>query len=134
MWKKLLPIPFLLLAIAALYVGLRGRSPASQDSATAPSGEASAPASSGSAGVDAPLTTKEQADIRIRLTPEQCFEVQKQEEAMPNPSTGDPKSLRLNAACMRHGNVAWKRCTDVAHTRADIQACSRRYLFNVLSP
>jgi hypothetical protein len=133
-WKKLLPVPFVILAVVVLYVGLRRSAPSTPPVASsAPSGEASAapPADSGDKVV---LTKKEREEISVPISHEKCGELQERVTQMPDPPPGDPRALRFLAACMRHGNAAWYRCASVATTRAEMNACSRRLLHNELAP
>lgn len=133
-WKRLLPIPFVILAVVSALVAFRSTPPQPQADTPATSSSSASPVPSGSA-VDAPLTKKEQHDISIRLSPSQCEEVQVRVQQMPGPPPSrDPKSITLMANCMRHGNVAFAKCAAGAQTRTEIQVCSRRYLFNEASP
>ncbi len=131
MWKKFLPIPFVVVALVALYFGLSGKSSAPVAS-SAPSSEPP-PAPRADSG-DGGLTKKEREEIVVPISPEKCAEQQMRVAAMPDPPPGDPKALRFLAACMRHGNTAWLRCAAVAQTRADMNACSHRLLHNELAP
>ena len=128
-WKKLLPIPFVILAVGALFFGLRRTAPLTAPVASsAPSGE---PPADSAAVV---LTKKEQEEISVPISHEKCGELQQVVTQMPDPPPGDPRALRFLAACMRHGNVAWYRCASVAKTRAEMNACSHRLLHNELAP
>ena len=141
MWKKLLPIPFVILALVALYAGLRRSAPSSApDPSAAPSASAAplverprAPAGSASGEVIV-LTPKEREEISVPIAHEKCGEMQERWTQMGNPPPHDPKGLRFLAACMRHGNVAWYRCASAAHTRPEVNACSHRLLFHELAP
>jgi len=132
-WKKLLPILFVIIALVAMYLGLRRTSPLTVPVASsAPSGEPppAHPADSG----EVVLTEKEREEISVPISHEKCGELQQVVTQMPNPPPGDPRALRFLAACMRHGNVAWYRCASVAKTRAEMNACSHRLLHNELAP
>jgi hypothetical protein len=133
-WKKVLPIPVLVLVLVglvAVYFGLTAKSSAPVAS-SAPSSEPppAAPADSDDGG----LTKKERQEIGVPISPEKCAELQQRVVAMPDPPQRDPKALMFLAGCMRHGNVAWLRCAAAAQTRADMNACSRRLLHNELAP
>jgi hypothetical protein len=133
-WKKLLPIPFFILALVAVYFGVRANA-ASPVASSAPSSEPPPDPSAASADAgEGLLTKKEREEISVPISPEKCAELQQRVAAMPDPPPGDPRALRFMAACMRHGNVAWLRCASVAQTRADMNACSRRLLHNELAP
>ena len=134
MWKKLLPIPFMILALVALFVGLRRTAPSTAPVASAaPSGEPppAPPAASGEVVV---LTPKEHEEISVPISHEKCGELQQRVAEMPDPPPRDPKALHFLAGCMRHGNVAWYRCASVAKTRAEMNVCSHRLLHNELAP
>jgi hypothetical protein len=131
-WKKLLPILFVILAVVALFVGLRRTAPSTVPVASADlSGEPPAPAADAGEVV---LTKKEHEEISVPISHEKCGELQQRVTEMPDPPPGDPRALRFLAACMRHGNVAWYRCASVATTRAEMNACSHRLLHNALAP
>ncbi len=134
MWKKLLPIPFFILALVAVYFGVRGSS-AAPAASSAPSSEPPPDPSAASADAgEVVLTKKEQEEISVPISPEKCAELQQRVAAMPDPPQRDPRALHFLAACMRHGNVAWLRCASAAQTRADMNACSHRLLHHELAP
>ncbi len=133
MWKKLLPIPFAILALVALFVGLRRTAPLAAPVASADLSGEPPPAARADAG-EIVLTPKEHEEIAVPISHEKCGELQQRVTQMPDPPPGDPRALRFLAACMRHGNVAWYRCASVAKTRAEMNACSHRLLHNELAP
>jgi len=131
-WKKLLPILFVIVAVVALFVGLRRTTALTPVASAGPSGEPppAPPADSG----EVVLTKKEHDEISVPISHEKCGELQERLIQMPDAPPGDQRALRFLAACMRHGNVAWYRCASVATTRAEMNACSHRLLHNDLAP
>ncbi len=134
MWKKLLPIPFFILALVAVYLGLTVKSTAPVASSDPSSEPPLAPSAPQADAGEVVLTKKEREEMSVPISPEKCAEQQQRVVAMPDPPQRDPKALMFLAACMRHGNAAWLRCAAAAQTRAEMNACSHRLLHHELAP